>query len=126
MSSINATGLHPNYIRSNSYLTSSINSLSKFLRTGTLQINGIIIHINSRDSLDCIARKINAVSNKTGVTAKVGGYKDGYKLVLQSKQAVINITDKEGVLLSLYKNKLLGINNKCLNTGNKTYSWQRK
>ena len=84
------------------------------LKSGVLKINGIKIKIEAGDTLSVIAEKINSKSYDTKVEAKI--IKNGlvYRLLLQSKNREINIMDYNGVFLSLYKNRLLGINDNCL------------
>lgn len=88
-------------------------SLKPF-QSGTFKINGTKIKIKSGDSLKVIVNKINDKAHITKVEAKLIKYRSGYKLLLQSKKREVNIVDYDGVLLNLYKQKMLGKDDKCL------------
>jgi flagellar hook-associated protein 3 FlgL len=68
---------------------------------GTLTINGQNFTINGGDSLDAIAKSINAQAGNSGISAAVQGDTAGnYHLVVSNGQAAMTINDSSGLGLS--------------------------
>jgi len=103
-----------NDIKSFSYAVKSPQFRINGLKTGVFKINGIKIKIDSKDSLETIAKKINAKKKYTQIEARIIKCGSEYRLILCSKKQKVDIIDYDIVLLNLYKKKLLGINDKCL------------
>jgi hypothetical protein len=84
------------------------------LKSGVIELNGAKIHINQNDSLQTIAKKINANKHRTGVSASIAKTSRGEKVVLTLNRSVINILDPNKVLHELVKKNQLGTNDSCL------------
>jgi len=105
------------FSRISSYKFNGISSANafKFFKPGIFKINEVRIEINANDSLGKIVDRINAKKHATGVTAKLEKHvTNGYKIVLQSKERVVDIVDYDGVFFNIYKKQMLGKSDKCL------------
>ena len=92
----------------------TLNNEVNFFKAGVFKLNGARISLRKGDSIIQIADKINTQKHITNIQAKLVTTDLGFKLELESKNRIVNIVDYDGVLTSLYKQKMLGTDSKCL------------
>lgn len=77
----------------------SVSASSRFDRNSSFNINGVRIAVNKGNSLQNIISRINSVSSRTGVTAKIT--RAGEITLTSKNNKPIKIQDKLGVLFGL-------------------------
>ena len=74
----------------------SVSAVSRFETNGSFSINGVKVTVFKGNSLKAIVHRINSVSSRTGVIAKIN---EAGKITLSSKNnKPIKIQDRQGVL----------------------------
>lgn len=91
-----------------------INSSKSVFKTGSIELNGKRILVASNDTLESFASKVNAKNYATKVKAEIITAGTQKKLLLKSKNDILDFHDISGIFTNSYKLGKIGVDKNSL------------